>query len=89
MLSQFTSKRHFSGVDVSIYVDCEAKLASAMVKYQGRIAWQGSVAFWEVQTPEHAERYMSRPMGETGSWLEDLHYQATRQTGVFAPKLEA
>lgn len=84
MLSQFTVKRHFCGVDVSIHVDCERKEASAAIKYNKRIAWLGDVAFWEVQTPEHAERFMSRPIGETGNWLEDLHWQAKRQCGLFA-----
>ena len=86
MIAQFIIKRNFNRVSISLYVDCETKEASLMIK-EGRLLRQTQdVAFWEVKTPQEAERWLSHqvPVSDgTLPFLEYLDYMAARGLGPF------
>jgi len=80
MLSMFIIKRHFCGTDVKLYVDLQDKTAELTVSHKRRIKRIETVrpSDWQhVTTPEKAERWLSRPMGERDNATEYLHWLAS------------
>ena len=76
MLANFTIKRTFNKLRVSLYVDCDAKESALVVSYDRRLIRVGEIIpFHETNTPELAERWLSRTTSEYGSrveWLETM-----------------
>lgn len=87
MLATFIIKRHFCGTDVKLYVDLEAKEAELTVCHKRIIKRIETLQPWDwqhVTTPEKADRWLSRPMGERGNAIEHLHWLAS--TGRLKPE---
>ena len=82
MLASFIIRRTFNKLCVSLYIDCERKEESAIVKYDGIIVWNGSTgtSYTNLDTPEKAERWLAGNIdtgrGGTASRIEHLEYQA-------------
>jgi hypothetical protein len=79
MLAMFQCKKTFCRLTVSLHVDVERREASGTVTYDRRIVRLidgKDVRFHEVDTPEKADAWLSRPMGERGSLVEHLEWQA-------------
>ena len=83
MLASFTVRRNFCKLVVSLHVDCTTKTADALVTYDGRIVYQGwSQPYEAVSTPEKAEAYLSRPVGQHSSLIEHLEFTYRRQSAA-------
>jgi hypothetical protein len=79
MLTFFTVKRHYCGLDARLYVDGEHQEAEISLSYNRLIVAGQAIPFSVVATPEKAEAWLSRPMGERGSFLETMQWQYSRQ----------
>lgn len=80
MLASFIIKRHFCGTGITLYVDVEAKDAHLTVTHKRiiqRIETLSPADWQHVATPEKAEAWLSRPMGERGNATEYLHWLAS------------
>lgn len=87
MLATFIIKRHFCGTDVKLYVDLQDKTAQLTVTHKRIIQRVETLQPWDWQhviTPEKAEEWLSRPMGERGNATEYLHWLAS--TGRLKPE---
>lgn len=86
MLAHFAVRRDFNKLAVVLYVDCQREEASATVTYSRRIIRLNvPVPFQDAATPEAAEGWLCRPVGECGSLLERLEYDC--RTGLLTPEL--
>jgi len=88
MLKMFQCKSTYQKLVVSIHVDIEKKDVSGTITYDRRIVRLFDVAdapFHEVSTPEKAEAWLRRPIGERGSMVETLEWQA--RTGQLQPQM--
>lgn len=75
MLASFTARRTFCKLVISLQVDCERKTADALVTYDRRIVYQGwSQPYEAVSTPEKAEAFLSRPVGQHATFVEHLEF---------------
>mgnify|MGYP001163372228 CR=1 FL=1 len=83
MLASFTVRRNFCKLVVSLHVDCASKTAEALVTYGGRIVYQGwSQPYDAVSTPEKAEAFLSRPVGQHATFVEHLEFTYRRQSAA-------
>ncbi|MFZ3481845.1 hypothetical protein [Sphingomonas sp. 3-13AW] len=77
----------FDKLSVCLCVDIADRAASGTVSYNGRIMrmiTERDAPFGEVNTPEKAQAWMKRPMGERGNLMEHLEWQA--RTGLLQPE---
>lgn len=84
MLANFTICRTFNKLRVTLVVDCVRKDADLALTYDRRLREQRAVPFWEVETPEKAEAYLSRPAGELGTMVETIEHQYRHKWGIAA-----
>lgn len=75
MLSHFAIRKTFNKLIVKMFVDCDMKEASILVLYDHRIMRDESIMFHEVRDIALAEAYLSRQIGEHGSFVETLEWQ--------------
>lgn len=88
MLTMFQCRSTFQKLVVSIHVDVEKKDVSGTITYDRRIVRlfdAGDAPFHEVCTPEKADAWMRRPIGERGSLVETLEWQS--RTGILQPQM--
>jgi len=79
MLSMFKVERTFKRLAVSLHVDAVAKEVTSMIVYDRRIVEvinPTDVPYADVSTPDKAEAWLSRPVGERGSLIETMEWQA-------------
>ncbi len=79
MLSMFRIERTFNDLTMSLHVDATAKEATGMIVYDRRIVGMmrpADVPYADVSTPEKAEAWLSRPIGERGSLVETMEWRA-------------
>lgn len=87
MLTMFQCRRTYHALVVSLMVDVERKDVSGTITYDRRIVRTFDVKdapFHEVSTPERAEAWLSRPLGERGSFVETMEWQA--RLGLLSPE---
>jgi len=72
MLASFTIRKTFCKTRITLTVDNERKTADALVIYDGLIVANQPLQYFDLDSPEKAERYLSRPVSEYGSWIEML-----------------
>ncbi len=84
MLTQFKCESHYNQLHVTLYVECNMKDAGVALTYDRLFYGEWVVPFREVSTPELAERWMHRPIGERGNFMEDMEWQC--YTGIRKPK---
>ena len=75
MLAFFTIKKTFYKLQFTLIVDCEKRTADATVKYDRRIVAMSSVPFYNVDSPEAANRWLSETRNEHGNVVEYLERQ--------------
>lgn len=88
MLTMFQCRRTFCKLTVSILVDAERREASGTVTYDRRILrllGGLDLPFHMVDTPDKAEAWLGRNIGERGSLMETLEWQA--RTGILQPEM--
>lgn len=81
----FQMRKFYNGLRATLTVDLEAKAAEVVIAYHGKIQRMETVNLWEVDTPEKANAWMSRPMGERGNFIERLEWMA--RSGILKPRL--
>lgn len=89
MLTMFQCRRIYHKLAVSLTVDLERKDVSGMIMYDRRIVRTfdaKDAPLHEVHTPEMAEAWLSRPVGERGSFVEMLEWQCRH--GILQPVAE-
>lgn len=76
MLANFTVRRVFNDLKLSLFVDLERKDACLTVTYARRLIARHSdqVALREVCTPEKAEAYLRKPAGQHATLVEHLEH---------------
>lgn len=72
MLAQFTYKRTFNRVSVTIYVDLENKSADMVVKEDRLIRKTVDLSWAEVSTPEACAKYLGREVSVGDGTLSRL-----------------
>ena len=73
MLDFFIVRKTFYGLVATVTVDVRKAEADFRATLDGRIVLDESLKhFHEVATPEKAEAWLSRDMGETGTFVETL-----------------
>lgn len=75
MLAMFQLKKTFNKLSVSVWVSCEQKNASVIVTYNRVIVATQDIPFHEANTPDKANAWLARPMGERGSFVEYLEWR--------------
>lgn len=88
MLVQFIAERVFNKLKLRVYVDCDTHCAEVTVTYDRLYKGEWSANFAEVATPDLAERYLTKPMGEYGSLIESLEIQYRQRWGVGADNVQ-
>ena len=84
MLASFTIRRTFNRLNVSLRVEREHAEATLDVTYDRLLVRVGApVPYMDAYSPELAEAWLSRPLGERGSFVEALEWQC--RTGLLAP----
>lgn len=81
MLTQFTVRRTFYKTTVTVYVDCERREASVLVKWDRLIAKSADLAGMDLQeclTPEGCNTWLSRTRGAHGSFIETMERDRKR-----------
>lgn len=74
MLDQFVISRTFYTLNVRIHVDLRRKEANLYATYERRLVMvDHPVPLQDAATPERAEAFLSRHVGEHGSLLETLY----------------
>lgn len=85
MLDFFQMSRTFHKLRVTLYVDTRTKDAAVTITYDRRIVrLDYSTAFHYVATPELADKWFSRDMGERGNLVEFLEWQC--RAGILLPE---
>lgn len=77
MLASFVIRRTFYETRISLVVDCDRKQADMTVTHRGRIVAMEAIRKANlpcVMTPENANRWLSREIGEHGTIIETLHH---------------
>lgn len=72
MLASFTIRKTFYKTRITLTVDNERKTADALVTYDGLIMANQPLRYSDLDTPDKAERYLSKPVSEYNSWIEML-----------------
>lgn len=88
MLAMFQCRSTYNKLVVSLHVDVEKKDVSGTITYDRRIMRMFDVKdapFHQVCTPEKAEAWMGRTIGERGSLVETLEWQA--RMGLLEPQM--
>jgi signal transduction protein with GAF and PtsI domain len=81
MLSQFMVRRHFNKLSARLYVDLESKEAAISLIYDRLLVEDQDLSaadFEKVKTPEMAEAWLSKPIGEHGTLIETLEQRYRR-----------
>lgn len=75
MLAFFKVVRNFHKLRVSIYVDNVLNEAEILVNYDRLVVRKENIPFRDVDTPEKAEAWLSRPTGDYHTLVEFLEAQ--------------
>ncbi len=92
MLTMFQCRRTYHKLVVSLMVDLERKDVSGTIAYDRRIVHMfdaKDAPFHEVCTPDKAEAWLSRPLGERGSFVETMEWQGRMGLLSSEPQLQA
>lgn len=75
MLTMFTMEKTFYKLVIRLYVDAKRQESSVTVTYDRYIRHTSDIPFHEVATPELAERWLAKPMGERGNLVEYMEWR--------------
>jgi hypothetical protein len=81
MITQFKCEAHFNKLHVTLYVECGVGRprdewdAGICVTYDRIIVGEYTAPFHDVNTPDKAEKWLHRAVGEYGNFVETIEWQ--------------
>lgn len=88
MLTSFTIKKTFYKTRIVLSVDTERKTADALVTYDGLIIGDQPLRYTDYDTPEKAERQLSKPVNsDYATWIEAINATAAHRYQQFSKQL--
>lgn len=80
MLAHFTIRKTFYDTKITLTVDCDRKTADAMVTHKGLIIGEQPLRFTDCDTPDKAERALSKPVSsDYATWVEMIDATARQK----------